>query len=181
MGIPASFYHAALSQTEKDDLIELFQREDKDDFGNDGIQWLIGTYTVLGIGLNLTRGSRCIIVEPDYTKAAELQALARISRGGQTIPTKGYRLVQTDSLIEKIINEKSQLRDNFIRSALGITADGDVEDQTGLGLDRAITDPAGARAIAEEGQALQTSIVTKISDQKTPAADDSDSDDLYTR
>jgi len=75
-----------------------------------------------GVGLNLTVADTVIIFEPWWNRAAELQAINRLHRIGQTAKVMSYSLI-THNTIEERIRElqerKSLLVDEIISSDSG--------------------------------------------------------------
>jgi E3 ubiquitin-protein ligase SHPRH len=53
-------------------------------------------------GLNIVEATHVILVEPGLNVGAELQAIGRVHRMGQTKPTTVHRLVIRDSVEENI-------------------------------------------------------------------------------
>jgi SNF2 family DNA or RNA helicase len=65
-----------------------------------------------GFGLNLTEADYCVVLDPWWNPAAELQAVDRAHRIGQTRKVMVYRLVAKDTIEEKVMAlqaEKSAL------------------------------------------------------------------------
>lgn len=72
-----------------------------------------------GVGLNLTEADYVFIIDPWWNPAAEMQAVSRAHRIGQTKQVMVYRFITTDTIEEKIIRlqeKKSKLADSFITS-----------------------------------------------------------------
>jgi SNF2 family DNA or RNA helicase len=72
-----------------------------------------------GLGLNLTAADYVFILDPWWNPAAEVQALSRAHRIGQSKSVFVYRYISSDSIEEKIIRlqeKKSKLADTFIQS-----------------------------------------------------------------
>ncbi len=70
-----------------------------------------------GVGLNLTEADYVFIIDPWWNPAAEMQAVSRAHRIGQTKQVMVYRFITSDSIEEKIIQlqeKKSKLADSFI-------------------------------------------------------------------
>ncbi|MEP6981305.1 MAG: DEAD/DEAH box helicase, partial [Nakamurella sp.] len=55
-----------------------------------------------GLGLNLTEADYCILLDPWWNPATEMQAVDRAHRIGQTKPVMVYRLVAKDTIEEKV-------------------------------------------------------------------------------
>eukprot|EP00588_Corethron_pennatum_P023615 CAMPEP_0194311314 /NCGR_PEP_ID=MMETSP0171-20130528/8280_1 /TAXON_ID=218684 /ORGANISM="Corethron pennatum, Strain L29A3" /LENGTH=1645 /DNA_ID=CAMNT_0039065349 /DNA_START=32 /DNA_END=4969 /DNA_ORIENTATION=- len=55
-----------------------------------------------GYGLTINGASRCIIYDPSWNPAEDLQAVARCYRIGQTLPVEVYRLIAAGTVEEKM-------------------------------------------------------------------------------
>jgi hypothetical protein len=76
-----------------------------DAFNNDSsIHVLLLTTRVGGLGLNLTGASMVVFLEHDFNPFADLQAMDRAHRIGQTKTVNVYRLVTSDTIEEKIMD-----------------------------------------------------------------------------
>ena len=72
-----------------------------------------------GVGLNLTEADYVFILDPWWNPAAEMQALSRAHRIGQTKNVFVYRFISSNTIEEKIRNlqkQKSQLAEAFIEN-----------------------------------------------------------------
>ncbi|HEX3008935.1 MAG TPA: DEAD/DEAH box helicase [Bacteroidales bacterium] len=72
-----------------------------------------------GVGLNLTAADYVFILDPWWNPAAEMQAISRSHRIGQTEKVFVYRYISVETVEEKIIRlqeRKSELADLFINS-----------------------------------------------------------------
>lgn len=70
-----------------------------------------------GVGLNLTEADYVFIIDPWWNPAAEMQAVSRAHRIGQTKQVMVYRFITSDTIEEKIMRlqeEKSKLAESFI-------------------------------------------------------------------
>lgn len=70
-----------------------------------------------GVGLNLTEADYVFIIDPWWNPAAEMQAVSRAHRMGQTKQVMVYRFITSHSIEEKIIQlqeQKSRLAEHFI-------------------------------------------------------------------
>ena len=56
-----------------------------------------------GFGLNLTEADYCFLLDPWWNPAAEVQAIDRTHRIGQTRPVNVYRMVARDTIEEKVV------------------------------------------------------------------------------
>ena len=72
-------------------------------FNNTNIQVLIIQINAGGVGLNLQAVQRIYIVSPTWNPCAELQAIARAHRLGQTEVVTCYRLIMEGTIEERII------------------------------------------------------------------------------
>jgi len=75
-----------------------------DAFNQDrNVRVLLLTTRIGGLGLNLTAANTVIFLESDYNPFADLQAMDRCRRIGQTRVVNIYRLVSQDTIEEKIL------------------------------------------------------------------------------
>jgi SNF2 family DNA or RNA helicase len=78
------------------------------------VRFLIGTSRLLGVGLQLTRASNIVLMEPDNEFVREMQAYARVHRIGQKNPlSRSYRLIDSGSEIEEAILKRQKDRNEF--------------------------------------------------------------------
>ena len=70
---------------------------------DDGIEVLLCTTKVGGLGLNLVSANICIFLEMDYNPMSDLQAMDRLHRIGQSRAVSVYRLVTRGTVEEKIL------------------------------------------------------------------------------
>lgn len=80
---------------------------------------LLMTLKTGGVGLNLTAADTVIIFEPWWNKSAELQAINRLHRIGQTAKVMSYSVITSGTIEERILElqqQKSLLVDNIISS-----------------------------------------------------------------
>ncbi len=63
-----------------------------------------------GKGLNITEATQVLLVEPLLSKGAELQAIGRVDRIGQTRPTRVHRFLMRRSIEEKIADVIGSLK-----------------------------------------------------------------------
>jgi SNF2 family DNA or RNA helicase len=103
--------------SEKTDIINAFtdavdpkgKRKCKKD-----IRFLIGTSRLLGVGLQLTRASHVVLMEPDNEFVREMQGYARVHRIGQKNPlSRSYRLIDSGNEIEEAILKRQKDRMEF--------------------------------------------------------------------
>ena len=86
---------------------------------NEDVQCFFISLKAGGLGLNLTAADYVFIIDPWWNPAAEMQALSRAHRMGQTKNVMVYRFISSDTIEEKIIHlqqSKLQLSDTFITS-----------------------------------------------------------------
>ncbi len=72
-----------------------------------------------GVGLNLTAADYVFVLDPWWNPAAEMQAINRAHRIGQTNKVFVYRFISAETVEEKIVKlqeRKSELADVFINS-----------------------------------------------------------------
>jgi len=103
--------------SEKTDIINAFtdavdpkgKRKCKKD-----IRFLIGTSRLLGVGLQLTRASHVVLMEPDNEFVREMQGYARVHRIGQKNPlSRSYRLIDSGNEVEAAILKRQKDRKEF--------------------------------------------------------------------
>ncbi|KAI9032110.1 SNF2 family N-terminal domain-containing protein [Hyaloraphidium curvatum] len=78
--------------------IKLFQKQ-----GSENFVYLLSTRAG-GLGINLTGADTCIFYDSDWNPQADVQAMARCHRIGQTKPVTIYRLVTKDTVEERILS-----------------------------------------------------------------------------
>lgn len=76
--------------------------------GSDELRVLTGTYKTMSEGATLTRACTCIMMDPDWSIAAENQAKGRIHRVGQRRACKTYRLISVDAFDSKVVAAQSK-------------------------------------------------------------------------
>jgi SNF2 family DNA or RNA helicase len=75
-----------------------------DSFRDDAsVQVILVSIMAGGLGLNLTAGNSCFVMEPQYNPAAEAQAVDRVHRLGQKRPVRTVRFIMHDSFEEKML------------------------------------------------------------------------------
>ncbi len=98
---------------ERSDNLDYFRRDAR-------VRALLMTYKVGSEGLNLTKATHCICIEPWWTPAVHTQAEARCWRSGQTQPVTIYNVLVADSIegrIMTICGEKDELAANYLDGA----------------------------------------------------------------
>jgi hypothetical protein len=82
--------------SKRTEIVDAFNREDR-------IKILLLTTKVGGVGLNLTGADTVIFLEHDWNPHADLQAMDRAHRLGQTMTVQVYQLVTENSIEEKTL------------------------------------------------------------------------------
>jgi TATA-binding protein-associated factor len=83
------------------------------------VRVLLLTTRVGGLGLNLTAANTVIFLESDYNPFADLQAMDRCRRIGQTKVVNIYKLVSEDTIEEKILvlqEKKMKVADSVVNT-----------------------------------------------------------------
>lgn len=111
LGLKAAILHGGLSITARDHVIHDFVHSPGDHI-------LISHIDIGGIGLNLQVATRVYIYSPAWNASAELQAISRAWRQGQTQKVHVRRLVISDS-IEEYILRVQQLKLDCAAHVLG--------------------------------------------------------------
>jgi SNF2 family DNA or RNA helicase len=106
-------YEILTGQTQhRKEIIEKFQQDDETNI------FLI-SLKAGGVGLNLTEADYVFILDPWWNPAAELQAINRAHRIGQTKNVFVYRFISEGTIeekIQKLKDKKSQLAEKFVQS-----------------------------------------------------------------
>jgi superfamily II DNA or RNA helicase len=100
------------STSDRDGVIRRFK-------GNEECRIFLISLKAGGVGLNLTEADYVFLLNPWWNPAAELQAINRSHRIGQTRNVFVYRFISTGTIEEKIAllqEKKSKLADTFINS-----------------------------------------------------------------
>ncbi|KAK2750544.1 hypothetical protein FQN55_002145 [Onygenales sp. PD_40] len=96
--------------------IEHFNAPDSSDFA-----FLLSTRAG-GLGINLMTADTVILFDSDWNPQADLQAMARAHRIGQTRPVSVYRLVSKDTVEEEVLERaRNKLLLEFITIQRGVT------------------------------------------------------------
>ncbi|PIA13244.1 hypothetical protein COEREDRAFT_67293, partial [Coemansia reversa NRRL 1564] len=74
----------------------------------DGAPVFLATTRTGGVGLNLTAADTVIIYDCDFNPQADLQAMARAHRIGQSRPVRVFKLVTRDSAEERILRKATR-------------------------------------------------------------------------
>lgn len=109
-----TYVPAGMLQEDKDRLIAPFQRRtdvrDPADGRSDDPIALIGTYNIIGTGLNLTRANYAIATSPLSSKGDQSQLFARIDRKGQFCTTHSYVLMDNGNPVDVTTFHRMQMR-----------------------------------------------------------------------
>lgn len=117
---------------EKSETINAFTGKEKTASKRD-VQILIGTTRLLGVGLQLTRASNIVLMEPDHHFVRELQGYARVHRIGQRNPVSySWRLVDGASAVEGRVLRRQADRREFPGRRVGVQELGREEEDAGL-------------------------------------------------
>lgn len=93
-------------------------------FNNDDkVTVLLASLRSAGVGLNLTRASRLILIDPWWNASVENQAIDRVHRIGQTEPVEVTRYIMSSSVEEKML--KIQERKRELAGVVTATGNGD--------------------------------------------------------
>lgn len=96
--------------------IEHFNAPDSSDFG-----FILSTRAG-GLGINLMTADTVILFDSDWNPQADLQAMARAHRIGQTKPVSVYRLVSKDTVEEEVLERaRNKLVLEYITIQRGVT------------------------------------------------------------
>ncbi|KAJ8598872.1 hypothetical protein CTAYLR_010462 [Chrysophaeum taylorii] len=85
------------SYDDRDELIEAYNAPDSTKF-----VFLLSTRAG-GLGINLQTADTCVLYDSDWNPQADLQAMDRCHRIGQTKPVNVYRLVTGNTIEEKVV------------------------------------------------------------------------------
>lgn len=96
MGISSNLYYGGMNDVEKNVVVEEFQNGD--------LQVFIGSIMAAGVGLTLTAADTCLILEPSYVPAENIQAEDRLHRIGAQKPVLIQYLLLANSLDSRIMS-----------------------------------------------------------------------------
>lgn len=100
-----------------------------------------------GLGINLMTADTVVLFDSDWNPQADLQAMARAHRIGQTRPVSVYRLVSKDTIEEEVIERaRNKLLLEFITIQRGVTDKEASEMQTKMS--RVIGEPNSTEDIS---------------------------------
>uniref|UniRef100_A0A093VCX1 Chromodomain helicase hrp3 n=1 Tax=Talaromyces marneffei PM1 TaxID=1077442 RepID=A0A093VCX1_TALMA len=108
-----------------------------------------------GLGINLMTADTVILFDSDWNPQADLQAMARAHRIGQTRPVSVYRLVSKDTIEEEVLERaRNKLMLEFITIQRGLTE----KDVLPGKANRAVGEPTGtdeiSRILKRRGQKM---------------------------
>ncbi|QKX56045.1 uncharacterized protein TRUGW13939_03145 [Talaromyces rugulosus] len=108
-----------------------------------------------GLGINLMTADTVILFDSDWNPQADLQAMARAHRIGQTKPVSVYRLVSKDTIEEEVLERaRNKLMLEFITIQRGLTEKDSLPDKHA----RAVGEPTGtdeiSRILKRRGQRM---------------------------
>ena len=96
------------------------RKEQVDNFQNDpGIRIFLISLKAGGLGLNLTEADYVFIVDPWWNPAAEMQAIDRTHRIGQTKSVFVYKAITKDSVEEKIL-ELQESKLDLVKNVIAV-------------------------------------------------------------
>jgi len=109
-GIEHYLFHGDMNQQQRAKALNQFN-------ASQGSPVLLITIRCGGVGLNLVRASRVIILDPYWNLAMENQAIDRAHRIGQTRPVEVYRLI-ADTTIDEWVGQLQQTKQKDIAAFL---------------------------------------------------------------
>ncbi|KAH0167802.1 hypothetical protein KCU67_g3751, partial [Aureobasidium melanogenum] len=110
-GLSVLRFHGSMTAEERQDVITSFKE-------SDGKIILLITIGSGGAGMNLQAGSSVIRCEPSWTKAEEWQADCRVWRKGQTKPVFIFPVEVDNSMIDIVVTNSRDTKDEYTRSIL---------------------------------------------------------------
>ena len=130
--------YSRMKQKDRTATIEAFtdvMSENGERKHKENYQILIGTTRLIGAGLQLTRASHVVLMEPDFEFFRELQGYARVHRIGQkNFESYSYRFIDEGSAIEQRILKRQKERYEFTGRFVGTQADLEREKDLEAGL-----------------------------------------------
>lgn len=112
-----------LPGTERAKIVREFNEDEQ-------FQILVGTTGVMGQGISLVRAFRIVLMEPSSMARVEDQAIFRINRIGQMNRlTISYRLYCEDSIPERRLMDKHDIRSELLGQALDAKASASTKQQ----------------------------------------------------
>ena len=100
------------STLNREQVVDKFQRDSK-------CKFFLISLKAGGVGLNLTAADNVFMLDPWWNPAAEMQAINRAHRIGQTRNVFVYRFISAETIEEKIVKlqqRKSELAEVFINN-----------------------------------------------------------------
>lgn len=98
--INAAAFYGGMNDRQKDDVVQRFQTGD--------IRVFVGSILAAGVGLTLTAADTCIILEPSYVPAENIQAEDRLHRIGATSPVLVQYIALSNTLDVRILDLVTQ-------------------------------------------------------------------------
>jgi non-specific serine/threonine protein kinase len=114
-GIAYSYLDGSTSLPKRKEEVEKFQQDES-------IKAFLISLKAGGVGLNLTVADYVYLVDPWWNPAAEMQAIDRAHRIGQTRKVFAYKMICKDTVEEKILRlqeKKKMLADDLIQEDAG--------------------------------------------------------------
>lgn len=102
-------FSGSLPANERAKLVSLFQDPQSK------LKVLLVTKGAGGVGLNLTRATRVILLEPHWNPSVDHQCICRAFRSGQTQSVYVYRLVSKGTFEEHVVHEQQRKFQEFRR------------------------------------------------------------------
>lgn len=84
LGITCEWLHAGLDCAARAEKIDHFQNVTELGQEDESIQVIVGTYRIVGQGINLTAAQHLVLMEPHESLAMEYQVFRRVCRIGST-------------------------------------------------------------------------------------------------
>ena len=118
--IPLEIYHGALSQLEREKMLDRFRNDS-------GPRCLLISLRAGGVGLNIQEASTVVLFDRWWNPALENQAIQRAHRFGREKPLHVIRFIVLDTIEERILNilnKKQELFENYIETATSVNVPG---------------------------------------------------------
>ncbi len=125
---PYSYLDGMMNSDKRQEQIDNFQTHKKTDL-------FLLSLKAGGVGITLTAADYVILLDPWWNPAAEMQAVDRCCRIGQTKKVFAYKLITKGTVEEKVLElqeKKKQLVENLITTEKGIFRDLQKEEILGL-------------------------------------------------
>lgn len=95
-GIKAAAYYGGMNDSDKDAVVQGFQKGD--------LQVFVGSIMAAGVGLTLTAADTCMILEPSYIPAENTQAEDRLHRIGAQKPVLIQYIAAANTLDARVLS-----------------------------------------------------------------------------